>query len=156
MWEPRRLTTLWASTACYRVIAFTPRSFPSFSQIDFIVAKIDGRLSFHLLLRLTNGFFLPNFPTKINMYFSSHQFVVHVPSISFSLLLFCLDGLSSLACGHSELILKLRILQTVGRTPWTGDQPVARPLHTQDSTNNKLRHPCLDWYSNPRSQSFSW
>jgi hypothetical protein len=24
---------------------------------------------------------------------------------------------------------------TVGRTTWTGDQPVARPLHTQDNTN---------------------
>jgi hypothetical protein len=25
-------------------------------------------------------------------------------------------------------------LYTVGRTPWTGDQPVARPLHKQDNT----------------------
>jgi hypothetical protein len=27
------------------------------------------------------------------------------------------------------------ILYTVGRTPWAGDQPVARPLRSQDSTN---------------------
>jgi hypothetical protein len=29
--------------------------------------------------------------------------------------------------------------KTVGRTPWTGDQPVARPLPTQDSTNTEQR-----------------
>jgi hypothetical protein len=29
------------------------------------------------------------------------------------------------------------ILHTVGRTPWTSDQPVARPLPTQDSTNTE-------------------
>jgi hypothetical protein len=27
--------------------------------------------------------------------------------------------------------------KTVGRTPWTGDEPVARPLPTQDNTNIK-------------------
>jgi len=30
-------------------------------------------------------------------------------------------------------------LCTFGRTPWTGDRPVARPLPTQDT------HPCLEW-----------
>jgi hypothetical protein len=29
------------------------------------------------------------------------------------------------------------ILYTVGRTPWTGDQPVARPLPTQNNTNTE-------------------
>jgi hypothetical protein len=41
----------------------------------------------------------------------------------------------------------------VGRTPWTGDQPVARPLptHRTTRTQNKRTHrqPCLDWDSNP-------
>jgi hypothetical protein len=32
------------------------------------------------------------------------------------------------------------ILYTVGRTPWTGDQPVARPLPAH-------RHPWLKWAS---------
>jgi hypothetical protein len=40
------------------------------------------------------------------------------------------------------------ILYTVGRTPWTGDQPVARPLPTHRTTQiqNKgiHRHPCLE------------
>jgi hypothetical protein len=31
----------------------------------------------------------------------------------------------------------------VGRTPWTGNQPVARPLPTQ--TKNKCRHKFLPW-----------
>jgi hypothetical protein len=39
------------------------------------------------------------------------------------------------------------ILYTVGRTPWTSDQPVARPLpkHRTTQTQNKRinRHPCL-------------
>jgi hypothetical protein len=52
------------------------------------------------------------------------------------------------------------ILYTVGRTPWTGDQPVAGPLstHRTTQTQNKCtqyRHPCLEWDSNPRSQHSS-
>lgn len=42
------------------------------------------------------------------------------------------------------------ILYTLGRTPWTGDQSVARPLPTHRIKAH--RHPCLDWDSNPRSQ----
>jgi hypothetical protein len=41
--------------------------------------------------------------------------------------------------------------KAVGRTTWTGDQPVAKPQPTQ----NKRRHPCLEWDSNPRSQRSS-
>jgi hypothetical protein len=48
-----------------------------------------------------------------------------------------LDGLSSLACSHSELILELQVLQTVGRTPWTGDQPISMPLLIQDNTSRE-------------------
>jgi hypothetical protein len=51
----------------------------------------------------------------------------------------------------------LLILYTVGRTPWPGDQPVARPQSTRrrTQTQNKHRHPCLEWDSNPRSQCSS-
>jgi hypothetical protein len=41
------------------------------------------------------------------------------------------------------------ILYTVGKTPWTGNQPVARPLPIHRT--NAHRHPCLQWDSNPRS-----
>jgi hypothetical protein len=46
------------------------------------------------------------------------------------------------------------ILYAVGRTPWTGDQPIARPLptHRTTQTQKKSRHPCLKWDSNPQSQ----
>jgi hypothetical protein len=42
--------------------------------------------------------------------------------------------------------LSFVILYTVGRTPWTVDQPVSRPLpYTQDNTNriNAHKHSCL-------------
>jgi hypothetical protein len=46
------------------------------------------------------------------------------------------------------------ILYTVGRTPWTSDQPVARPLPTQDNSNriNVDKHPHFEWGSKPRPQ----
>jgi hypothetical protein len=37
-----------------------------------------------------------------------------------------------------------------GRTPWTGDQLVARPLPKHRTTQTK--HPCLVWDSKPRSR----
>jgi hypothetical protein len=50
------------------------------------------------------------------------------------------------------------ILYTVGRTPWTRDQLVARPLpkrrtaQTQKNTYTHHKHRCSKWDSNPRSQ----
>jgi hypothetical protein len=46
---------------------------------------------------------------------------------------------------------------TFGRTPWTGDQPDARPLPTRDNTTQKNAdsHPCLKQDSNLRSQCSS-
>jgi hypothetical protein len=45
------------------------------------------------------------------------------------------------------------IFYTVGRTPWRGDQPVARPPPTHKHRINAYKHPCLEWDSNPRSQN---
>jgi hypothetical protein len=42
----------------------------------------------------------------------------------------------------SFVSLQFLIHKTFGRTPWTRDQPDARPLRTQ--TQIKLRHPCLE------------
>jgi hypothetical protein len=48
------------------------------------------------------------------------------------------------------------IFYTVGRIPWTGDQPVARPLSAYTGQHehkiNAHRHQCLEWDMNPRSQ----
>jgi hypothetical protein len=42
-----------------------------------------------------------------------------------------------LASFYSELILNLWILYTVSRTPWTGDQSLARPLPTQSNIDTE-------------------
>jgi hypothetical protein len=51
------------------------------------------------------------------------------------------------------------ILYTDARTPWTRDQPVARPLPTHRSTQTQNKHthrqPCFEWDSNPRSKCLS-
>jgi hypothetical protein len=47
-------------------------------------------------------------------------------------------------------LLQFLTLYIVGRSPWTGDQPVAMPLLTHRI--NAQKHPCLEWDSNPRSQ----
>jgi hypothetical protein len=48
---------------------------------------------------------------------------------------------------------------TDGRSPWTSDEPVARPVctHRTTQTQNKCthRHPSLKWDSNPRPQRSS-
>jgi hypothetical protein len=58
--------------------------------------------------------------------------------------------------GPWPLLQFRNLFYTVGRTTWTGDQSVARPLPTHRTTQiqNKRthRHPCLEWDSNPRSQ----
>jgi hypothetical protein len=44
--------------------------------------------------------------------------------------------------------LSFLILYTVGRTPWTGDQSVARPLPTHGTNKHRInahRHPFLEW-----------
>jgi hypothetical protein len=42
-------------------------------------------------------------------------------------------------CGHWPLFQFLN-LYTVDRTPWTGDQPVARTLHTHRTTQTQNKH----------------
>jgi hypothetical protein len=49
----------------------------------------------------------------------------------------------------SKIFWNLRILKTVGRTPWSGDQPDARPLLIQ--TTKTDTYPCFEWDSSPRS-----
>jgi hypothetical protein len=47
-----------------------------------------------------------------------------------------------LFCCNLAIVLRSVILYTGGRTPWTGDQPVARPLllHRTTQTQNKHSH----------------
>jgi hypothetical protein len=83
------------------------------------------------------------------------EFVTNLVNVSLSLSLFLLLPLWNI--GHpwnASIHSSFLILKTVGRTPWKGDQPVARPLPTHDLTNriNADKHPCLEWDSNPRFQ----
>jgi hypothetical protein len=61
------------------------------------------------------------------------------------------SGFRTCFCGTNESIL------TVCRTLWTGDRPDTRSLPTQDNTRQKNAdtYPCLERYSNPRSQCSS-
>jgi hypothetical protein len=59
---------------------------------------------------------------------------------------------------HLQLINITLIQYTVGRTPWTEDQPSQGSyLHTEQHKDkiNAHRHTCLEWDSNPRSQRSS-
>jgi hypothetical protein len=61
--------------------------------------------------------------------------------------------------GPWALLQYRNLFYTDGRTPWTSDQPVARPLpiHRTAQTQNKRRHKhlYLEWDANPRSQHSS-
>jgi hypothetical protein len=75
-----------------------------------------------------------------------------------NLLAFMFHRLVPLACSESELSSEtVNPFIHVGRTPWTGDQPIARPIPKQDSITqrNTDLHPCLERDLNPRSQCLS-
>jgi hypothetical protein len=66
--------------------------------------------------------------------------------------------LGALACFPSELLRKLWILWTTGRTPWTGDQPCSKAATNTEQhkrRRNADRHPCLEWDSNSREYILS-
>jgi hypothetical protein len=71
-----------------------------------------------------------------------------------SLYLWLYSPLLDLGCFFSFLIL-----YTVGTTPWTGDQPVARPLPARTGQHKHRikahRHPCLKWDLKQSSQCLS-
>jgi hypothetical protein len=53
------------------------------------------------------------------------------------ILLLHIYGLSTLACYDSKLTSEtINLVRLLGGTPWTVDQPVARPLYTQESTSH--------------------
>jgi hypothetical protein len=47
------------------------------------------------------------------------------------------------------------IFDTVCRTPWTGDQPFAKPLSAHRTTQTQNKYLCLKWDWNRRSQCLS-
>jgi hypothetical protein len=84
-----------------------------------------------------------------------HPNKCEVPSGMLLLLLWLYGPLLDLGCFFQFLNLN-----TVGRTPWTGDQPVERPLPIPRTTqtqnkHTQYRHPCVEWDSNPQSHRSS-
>jgi hypothetical protein len=82
---------------------------------------------------------------------TSHSLIIH------SLIHpFIYQWLHSHLLGHGLFFSFVIFFYTVGWTPWTSDQSVARPLstHRTTQTQNKCthKHPCLVWDSNPQSQ----
>jgi hypothetical protein len=65
-----------------------------------------------------------------------------------TIFLFYLDSLGSLACAHSELILKCESYRESAGLLGRGNSPVGRPIPTQDNTNGTI----LEWDSNQRPQ----
>jgi hypothetical protein len=65
MWKPRRLTTLWASTACYllhdviyqKTELFDTNSVPTSQRIDNVLTRNTNRL---MLFRETNALYSEN------------------------------------------------------------------------------------------------
>jgi hypothetical protein len=85
------------------------------------------------------------FTTSIASVFSTHSFQ---PSMALQNFI-----------GPWPLLRFPNLFYTGGRTPWTTDQPIARPLPTHRTTQTQTkrihRNPCIEWDSNPRSQSSS-
>jgi hypothetical protein len=81
----------------------------------------------------------------------SYYFKFSSQFISGQIAKLCETSLSLSCCSHLEhrasvkRFVSLQFLnpRTVGRTPWTGDEPFASPLPTQ--TQNKRRHTSMPW-----------
>jgi hypothetical protein len=104
-------------------------------------------------------------PTDVN-YNKSPAYIVHKNSVkklnqttSFLLITFIHSMVLQPFVGPWPLLQFRNPFYTNGRTPWTSDQPIARPLPTQRTTEtqNKRahRHSCIEWDSNLRSQHLS-
>jgi hypothetical protein len=100
------------------------------------------------IIRLSQRIYKKEFRVKLMKFtFLLHRFLV---CLSIYLRLYS-------PCGPWPLFQFLN-LYTAGRTPWTGHQPVARPLPTYRTTQYRINahgHPCLEWDSNTRSQCSS-
>jgi hypothetical protein len=81
-------------------------------------------------------------------YRSMCRFTNHNLRVNYILILLIIRGFRLSVCLCMALqsffgpwpIFRFLILYTVGRTPWTGDQPVARPLPTHGTTQTQNKH----------------
>jgi hypothetical protein len=104
-----------------------------------------------MLARSMHNYFNYTFTLRTKPTGISKNFVIHqLPENSATTVTYIRHGCIEHRASVKRFVsLQFLNRKTVGRTPWTGDQPIARPLPTQ--TQNKRRHACLEWDSNPRS-----
>jgi hypothetical protein len=98
----------------------------------------------------------------MKIFSGSNSVIVHsdpnqrmdVSVIFFTLALQPISGLGRL--NGTFLFTSVTRSRTVGRTPWTCDKLVARPLrvhkHRETDTLTNIKHPCPEWNSNSRSR----
>jgi hypothetical protein len=142
MWEPRRLTTIWALTACNR---------------DSFTFYHNHALPAHIIATIYQSYLLPNVENiGILPHNLSQRSVTNLGQcyVVFSLLKclfmtacrkmqFCLYCLYISPRLHSPCepwrLFQFLNLDTVGRTPLIRDQPVARslPIHSTTHAQNK-------------------
>jgi hypothetical protein len=119
MWELRPLTPLLAFTACYRD-SFTsppPSYYNEWQFTSLQTTKASDKESKIVIYRVLSQFFIPcwqPFPSNSMIFFISR----------------C----SLWSIGHPR---NARFTSVV-RTPWTGDQPVARPLPTHSKHKHRI------------------
>jgi hypothetical protein len=88
----------------------------------------------------TNSFQLILWSTNMSLLHSMVWPIVQEASIEL-FLLFYVGGLGPVAFSHFGINLKLWNLHRAVRTPWTRNQPIAKPLSTQNNTNiERSRH----------------
>jgi hypothetical protein len=109
--------------------------------------------------RLTYRMFLKLFRHLVGMYdleLSRRLSIITSPLPAATLRMrteMVLETLVSSSFNHLTRLVSREAFIIFGTTPRMSDQPVSRPLPTQDSTTqkNEDRHPCLERDSNPRS-----
>jgi hypothetical protein len=117
-------------------------------------------LSSNLRLCIPSGLFPSGFPTKI-LYalFLLISNIGHLDRDRSTLTIYLSIYLSIYRYCRPWPLFRFLNLYTDGRTPWTEDVPVVRPLSTHRTTQTQNtqthRHPYFEWYSNPRSQRSS-
>jgi hypothetical protein len=110
-------------------------------------------ISHDTLKQITVRSFVAHFITELTKHLGARQIIAMVTSsyvigienytrTKLYVLLFFLWLYSPSNPGH---VFSYLILYTVGRTPWKGDQPVARPLPTHDNTNRINTQISMPW-----------
>jgi hypothetical protein len=95
-------------------------------------------LRYHLHLGVPNGIFSSSSRPKFNIHVYISPIRATCPASLISLNLICSVGrIRPSGLFHFRINVELWILQTVGRTTWMGNQPVARPVPTRDNTSTE-------------------